>query len=118
MRRTSATRTTTTRTSDVDELEDELSDFFSACLASFLSAPDSAEAADLAVALGGAVVGVVEAGALEMHRDGVEDALHGRAADLALGHGTVGHLLHHVEVMPVLAAVLVNRHRRRPSIGA
>jgi len=31
---------------DDDELEDELSDFFSACFASFLLAPDSAEAAD------------------------------------------------------------------------
>ena len=36
---------------DDDELEDELSDFFSACLASFLFAPDSAEAADREIAL-------------------------------------------------------------------
>ena len=35
-----------------------------------------------------------------MHGDRVEDALDGRAADLALGHGTVRHLLHHVEVWP------------------
>ena len=47
----------------------------------------------------------------------MEDALHRRSADLALGHRTVGHLLHHVEVMPVVTAVLVNRHLRRPSIG-
>ena len=49
MRLTSSPTKTTTSDEDEsedDELEDELSDFFSACLASFLFAPDSAEAAD------------------------------------------------------------------------
>src|SRR3954453_8410073 len=72
----------------------------------------------LAVALGRAVIGVVEAGALEVHGHWVEYALYGGSADLALGHGTVGHLLHHVEVMAVLAAVLVNGHGERASLAS
>src|SRR5215218_891789 len=64
----------------------------------------------LALALGRAVVRVVEARALEVDRLGVEDALDRRAALLARGHGWVGHLLHHLEEVPVLAAVLVDRH--------
>ena len=90
-----------------------LDSFFSFCLASCLSAPDFADASDLALALGRAVVGVVEARALEVHGDRVEDALDRRAARLAgRGHGRVGDLLHHLEQVPVLAAVLVDRHGR------
>src|SRR5918995_1927729 len=64
----------------------------------------------LALALGGAVVRVVEARALEVHRDGVEHARDRRTALLARGHGRVRHLLHDLEQVPVLAAVLVDRH--------
>src|SRR4051812_47687906 len=64
----------------------------------------------LALALGRAVVRVVEARALEVHGDGVEDARHRRAALLALRDGSVGDLLHHLEQVPVLAAKLVDRH--------
>src|SRR6478736_9483713 len=70
----------------------------------------------LAAALGSlgavpaAVVGVVEAGALEVNRRGVQHLLHGCAAVDARGERIVAHPLHHVEQMPVLAAVLVDRH--------
>src|SRR4051812_48193970 len=72
----------------------------------------------LALALGRAVVRVVEARPLEVDRDGVEHPHDRRTALLAGGHGRVGHLLHDLEQMPVLAAVLVDRHAaaeyRRP----
>src|SRR5215213_9222038 len=72
----------------------------------------------LALALGRAIVRVVEARALEVDRDGVEHPRDGGAALLAGGHGRVGHLLHDLEQMPVLTAVLVDRHAaaeyRRP----
>src|SRR4051794_3350683 len=48
---------------------------------------------ELAVAALGPVVGVVEALALEVHGDGMEDALDRRLARGADGHGIVGHLL-------------------------
>src|SRR4051812_45899259 len=51
----------------------------------------------LAPALGGAVVGVVEARALEVHGDRVEDALDRRPAHLALSHRLLRDLLHHLE---------------------
>jgi hypothetical protein len=47
---------------------------------------------------------------LEVHRDGVEDALDGAPALLTFGHGVVGHLLHDLERVPLLAAVFVERH--------
>src|ERR687895_1352652 len=65
----------------------------------------------LPLALGRPVVRVVEAGALEVDGDGVEDALYRRLARLAGGHGVVRDPLHHLEQVPVLAAVLVDRHR-------
>src|SRR5215210_8499252 len=43
----------------------------------------------------------------------MEDALDLRTAHLALGDGIVGHLLEHLEGMPVLAAILVDRHEAR-----
>src|SRR4051812_3252541 len=64
----------------------------------------------LALALGRAVVRVVEPRALEVHGDGVEHAGDRRAALFALGHGRIGDLLHHLEQVPVLAAKLVDRH--------
>ena len=45
-----------------------------------------------------------------MDRDGVQDALGRGAALLALGQRLVGHLLDHVEDVPVVAFVLVDRH--------
>ena len=60
-----------------------------------------------------AVVGVVEARALEVDGGRVEDAHRGGAADLALGERLVGHPLDHVEDVPVLAFVLVDRHGGR-----
>ena len=60
-----------------------------------------------------AVVGRVEARALEVHRDRVEDALDRRPALLAPRHGVLGHALEDLELVPVAAAVLVDRHRRR-----
>ena len=47
-----------------------------------------------------------------MHRDGVEHALDRRSAGGALGDRVVGHALHHLEGVALLAAVLVDRHRR------
>src|SRR6478735_6404439 len=55
----------------------------------------------LAAALLPAVVGVVEARALEVDRDRVQDPLGGRPALLALGQRLVGHLLDHVEDVSV-----------------
>jgi hypothetical protein len=43
-------------------------------------------------------------------RDGVQDALDGIAADLAGRDRVVAHLLQHVEAVPALAQVLVDRH--------
>src|SRR3954462_626890 len=57
-----------------------------------------------------AVVGVVEARALEVDRDRVEDAVHRRPADLALRDRIVAHALQHLEGVALLAAVLVDRH--------
>ncbi len=57
-----------------------------------------------------AVVGVVEARALEVDRGRVQHLLDGRAAFGARGQRVVAHALHHVELMPVRAAVLVDRH--------
>src|SRR3954468_481449 len=57
-----------------------------------------------------AVVGVVEARALEVDRDRVEDAVHRRPADLALRDRVVAHALEHLEGVALLAAVLVDRH--------
>ena len=57
-----------------------------------------------------AVVGRVEALALEVHRGRVQHALHRLAADLALGQRVVGEPLHDVEAVPVRAQVLVDRH--------
>src|SRR3954451_15812614 len=61
------------------------------------------------------VVGGVEAGALEVHRNGVEDSLDRRAALLARGHGIVRDRLEDLELMTVAAAVLVDRHAIRLS---
>ena len=58
----------------------------------------------LALALGRAVVRVVEARALEVHGDRVEHALHRRPALLARRDGAVAHLLEHLEEVSVLAA--------------
>src|SRR4051812_18427165 len=66
----------------------------------------------LALALLRPVVGVVEALALEVHGDGVEHALDGRAALLAGLHRVVAHPLHDLERVVDLAAVLVDGHRR------
>src|SRR3954454_17902963 len=57
-----------------------------------------------------AVVGVVEARALEVDGHRVEDALHGRAVLLAELQRVVGHALHPLERVASLAAILVNRH--------
>ena len=57
-----------------------------------------------------AVVGVVEAGALEVDGERVQDAHRRGAALLALGQRLVAHLLDHVEDVAVLAFVLVDRH--------
>src|SRR5205085_3309187 len=67
----------------------------------------------LARALAGAVVGVVEARSLEVDRDRVEHPLHRCLAGPAREHGIVGHALHHLEGVALLAAVLVDRHRFR-----
>jgi LCP family protein required for cell wall assembly len=57
-----------------------------------------------------AVVGRVEARALEVDGGRVEDLLDRRLADLAGGQRIVAHSLHHVEGVAVVAAVLVDRH--------
>src|SRR5918996_3613695 len=63
------------------------------------------------------VVGGVEAGSLEVHRDGVEDALHGGAALPAARHGVLRHALEDLELVPVAAPVLVDGHGRAIMAG-
>src|SRR4051794_10593698 len=60
-----------------------------------------------------AVVGVVEAGALEVDRGRVQDAHRRGTALLALGERLVGHLLDHVEDVAVVAFVLIDGHELR-----
>ena len=67
----------------------------------------------LALALLGAVVGVVEAAALEVDRRRVQHPLDRAPADLALGQRVVVHALQHLEGVPLRAAVLIDRHRDR-----
>src|SRR3954454_15301019 len=62
-------------------------------------------------ALGLAVVVVVEARALEVDGDRVEDPADRRLAGLTRCDRIVGHALHHLELVPVVAAVFVDRHR-------
>src|SRR5262249_22066051 len=57
-----------------------------------------------------AVVRVVEARSLEVDRHRVEDALDGGVAGAAARDGVLAHSLHHLEGVPLLAAVLVDRH--------
>ena len=57
-----------------------------------------------------AVVGVVEAGSLEVDRRRVQHLLDGCATFDALRQRIVAHALHDVEQVPVGAAVLVDRH--------
>ena len=57
-----------------------------------------------------AVVRVVEARPLEVHRHRVEHPLNRRAVLLAGRERVVGHALHHLERVPSLAAILVDRH--------
>ena len=76
-----------------------------------LSAPSLRRALELAVAAPGAVVGVVEALALEVDRDGVEDALDRRlAASRSSVTGSSVIFCMTSNWWPVLAAVLVDRH--------
>src|SRR3712207_2954053 len=56
------------------------------------------------------VVGRVEAGALERDVDRVQHLPDRRAAFDARGQRVFGELLHHVEDVPVLALILVDRH--------
>src|SRR6185437_8438320 len=56
------------------------------------------------------VVGRVEAGALEVHRHRVEDALDGGVAGGAVGERILAHTLHHLKGVAPLAAILVDRH--------
>jgi hypothetical protein len=46
-----------------------------------------------------------------VHRHGMEDPLHWGVTGLAGGDGSVGHPLHDLEEMPVVAPVFVDRHR-------
>src|SRR3954471_15330796 len=64
----------------------------------------------LALAPGGAVVGVVEARALEVHGHGMEDPLDRRLARRARRNRGVGHALRDLEDVPVVALVLVDGH--------
>src|ERR1700692_79051 len=64
----------------------------------------------LALALLCAVVGVVEAAALEVHGRRVHHALDGAAADLALRQRTVVHALGDLEGVSLRTAVLISRH--------
>ena len=58
-----------------------------------------------------AVVGVVEARALEVDGGREEHLAHLAAAHLALGERVVGHALGHLELVPaVVAAILIDRH--------
>jgi hypothetical protein len=57
-----------------------------------------------------AVVGVVEALALEVHGDRVKDALERDAGLGVLGERRVGHPLHDLECRAVRASVLVEGH--------
>ena len=76
-------------------------------LESLESEPPSADA----LARLARVVGGVEARALEVDGDRVEDPLDRRAALLARGHRVVRHRLEDLELVAVAAAVLVDRHR-------
>ena len=96
---------------DEDDEDEDDESFLSLLFASFLSAPGLGGRVHLALALGRAVVRVVEARALEVDGDRVEHPLHRRAAVLADRDGRSLDLLHHLEEVPVLAAVLVDRHR-------
>ncbi len=72
---------------------------------------ESDEAPSFAVFDIAAVVGRVEAGALVVHRDGMEDQLQRRLpAHLAGRRPGLRHAVEHLEQMTVRAAVLVDRH--------
>ena len=91
---------------------ESLSDFFSDEPESPL--PPSFGAASVFLRPPAPVVGRVEAGALEVHRDGVEHLLDGAlAADLARLDRGVRNPLEDLEGMPVGTAVLVDRHGAR-----
>ncbi len=64
----------------------------------------------LALAFAGAVVGVVEALALEVHRGRVQHALDLHAGLGVLGQGLIGERLENFEGAPIRAAVLVDWH--------